>query len=165
MAKLVLNHNDWEDESTTHLKLSLIHSPTEDYRLAFLLNKHCLLNFRASTDLILNNQTAINHFCVFYSKLTTDDFGVFLIGNHSFKTDRLNAVSDLFSTQEITRSSLLSKHAKWDYFLLCKDEPLLEILNSNFLNKHISAAHVIDFETLKQSEQAALTALIYENEH
>lgn len=164
MAKMILN--DWEDHDIGDFKLSLLHSSLEDYRLAYLINHCTSLRLRAVTELSYSMQQGINsQHSAFHSHHQNSTIGVFLVANRSFASINENEKFNLFLDEAPSQVYILPKYAKWDYFLLSDDFELLNSINNSLQKTEITAYQIIDFQSIKSSEQAVFTNYIYENEY
>jgi hypothetical protein len=161
MAKLILN--DWADQETTTLSLLLIHISIEDYQLAYFVNKHAGLSFKAAADLTVHAQHGESKHRVFSAK--SSDNSLFLIGNQSYLSNSNAVYADLFHAETTARSFLLKKYSKWDYALLSADIDALLSMEKLFKQHAITVSQPVDLEKLNATEQAALTNFIYENEY
>jgi len=113
---MLLHSLEFDDYADDNYHLIGIHSVLEDYRLAFLLNKHFLFNFRkANYDLDVTNEGYNSSYNIFEynNKELAHDW--FLISN-SCRLKATTNNSGFFNENEII-TYLLPEEKKIDYFL------------------------------------------------
>ncbi len=108
-----LELNDFIDED--YLLIG-IHTALEDYKLAYLLNKHIATNFiKSSFSLDFENDKNNASFSVFNYTNKNNDFEWFLISN-SFKRDKKEISNSLLLATEI-KNYLIPEKKNVDFFL------------------------------------------------
>lgn len=111
MATYSLEINDFSDDDYT---LIGVHAAVEDYRLAFLLNKHLKTCFkRANYDLDFENKNYNSSYSIYEYTNKKQGYDSFLIAN-IFKTKSKSV--GLFSESE-TKTFLIPEKKKVDFFI------------------------------------------------
>lgn len=130
-----------------------IHSPTEDYRIAFLLNQQLKMKFHRS-EKYLDFEKSDAYFPFFEFKDQSSFINYYLINNKhiSIKTNTQNTL-DLFSSASYSSSTYLIPEKKnVDYFIKIDgcDPKFVRALVSKINGlKQIVTSYEIDAETLK----------------
>lgn len=145
-------HPVYEDE----LLLFAIHSASEGYRLAYMLNKHLSLSLaRKDTDVEIRHRQAVLNYSLFEYKDQDNNNEFYLINNKCSITET-NAFSTgrLFNSEtEETIHYLVPEMKKIDYFFKINSESIdyfkAKILSKISFITLISTAYEIDFDTLK----------------
>lgn len=111
--KIVLN-TEFEDQNDNDL--FAIHSPSEDFFLAFQLNKTLGTRFINVTERI-NPQTKIPFFSRFICELSPVEAKWELIANHFTTISKTSEENQLFNTLIEEQVNLIPSLSKVDYFL------------------------------------------------
>lgn len=141
------------DDIDEQFHLIGIHSPAEDYRIAFLLNKYLKMRFKKCEN-HLDFDKSDAFFPVFEFKDETSFVNYYLINNKhvSTRTETQN-FSDLFSSGNYSSTSyLIPENKKVDYFIKIEgcDAPLIQSLIPKINGlKQIVTSYEIDADTLK----------------
>ncbi|WP_299673014.1 IPExxxVDY family protein [uncultured Tenacibaculum sp.] len=126
-----------DDFSSTDYSLIGIHSPVEDYRLAYLLNLHLQLNLKRSDfdiDVTKDNIDAFFSLYEFTHNATENSW--YLISNYHKNKVAGNNLSLFSESQTVTY--LLPERKKVDYFLKLEGD-----FNSMTINKTIESINKI----------------------
>jgi hypothetical protein len=107
---------DFEDFSEDNYSLIGIHTVLEDYKLAYLLNKHLNTTFtRASYSLDFEKEKNNASFSIYNYSNSTYDFEWFLLANSSIVENKSQS-EGLFSSSE-TKNYLIPEKRKVDFFI------------------------------------------------
>ncbi len=144
-----------DDFSSSDYNLIGIHSATEDYRLAYLLNLHLQLNLhRSRFDIDVKNKNSSALFSLYEFVDQTTENAWFLISNYC-KNNIVEHNLSLFSEHE-TVSYLLSEKKKVDYFLKLEGDFSTKNIHNiiETINKipQIITSYSIDTNKLKSKE-------------
>ncbi len=152
--KLVLN-----DVFEQPYKLIAIHSSVEEYKLAYLLNKHLNLNLaRMPKDIDLHKGKESNYFSHFIFEDLQKDCTYHLVSNIARQEGRSGLdVNSLFGDHlAVKKSILLPEFRQVDFLVKIEDEldtVSLKMLTSGIMTiPHISTAYAIDFHHIKNKE-------------
>jgi len=118
---------DFEDQD--NIDLYAIHSPSEDFFLAFQLNKTLGTKFKNVTEKI-EPDIKVPFFSRFISELSSIDAPWELIANHYNYPSMIKDENQLFTTQIEKQVSLIPSVSKVDYFL--------KVPKNNFTSDHLS---------------------------
>lgn len=118
--KIVLN-TEFEDHNDNDL--FAIHSPSEDFFLAYQLNKTLGTRFINVTERI-KPQAKIPFFSRFICALSPEEARWELIGNHFTTASKTSKENQLFNTSIEEQISLIPSLSKVDYFLKVPKEDL-----------------------------------------
>lgn len=151
--KLILDDDTEEDFS-----LLALHCSEEDYKMAFLLNKHLGLRLeREKMDLDFSNEGLVVTFPIFYFESDFQYTTYYLVANKC-KTivTNLDVSGGLFETDipdKILTTCLLPEYKKVDFFLKIQSEfeniPLRKIIASINQIKQVISAYEVDAEQIK----------------
>jgi len=142
----------YEDE----MLVFAIHSASEGYRLAYMLNKHLSLSLaRKDTDVEIKKDQTVLNYPLFEYKDEENNNDFYLINNKCSITE-ITAFSTgrLFNPEtEETTHYLIPEMKKTDYFFKINSESL-DYFKAKFLSKIpfitlISTAYEVDFDSLK----------------
>ena len=141
------------DDIDEQIYLIGIHSPTEDYRIAFLLNQHLKMKFQRSEKYLdFDKSDAV--FPLFEFKDQSSYINYYLINNKhvSTKTETQNPL-DLFGSGNYSSTTyLIPEQKKVDYFIKIDgcDSSFVKSLVSKINGlKQIVTSYEIDADTLK----------------
>ena len=141
------------DDIDENFHLIGIHSPTEDYRIAFLLNQNFKMKFQKSENhLDFDKSDAV--FPVFEFKDETSFVNYYLINNKhvSIKTETQDSM-DLFSGGNYSSTTyLIPEKKKVDYFIKiegCESSFIRSFISKMNEMKQIVTSYEIDANTLK----------------
>ncbi|CAH8287629.1 hypothetical protein EV196_109177 [Mariniflexile fucanivorans] len=152
--KLILDDFFEEVEGT----LIAIHCTIEDYRLAYLLNKHLSINLtrrKSNLDFSFNNATYSIFEWEDSKQLTTWSLVSNICKTETYKPDNFNS---LFNTEEkLTKTTyLVPEHKAVNYFLKIDNEFNLSeeklILNKILEIQQVATAFSIDINQLKSKD-------------
>lgn len=146
---------DINDFSIDTFALIGIHTTLEDYKLAYLLNKHlCMHFYRERDDIDFKNKQIRSFFSLYTYQNKKLDCNFFLVSNVCKQLSESSEI-ELFSENEII-TYLLSNQKKVDYFIKIEGEIANNYITSvvNKIQKipEIVTAYTIDTETLKSKE-------------
>jgi hypothetical protein len=132
-----------------------IHSPEEDYRLAYLLNKHLNTKFeRFEKHLDFKNSTA--KFPLFEYKDIDKQLNYYLINNKYIQLENKKKIQGLFDGNYSTISYLIPEKKKVDFFLKiegCNQKTLLTQLVAHLNSiQQIITSYAIDPNLLKSKD-------------
>jgi hypothetical protein len=132
-----------------------IHTTEEDYRLAFLLNKHLGIQFkRANYDLDFVNQHQNSSYSIYDHVDGEFDNNWFLISN-IFKTKSKPNITELFSESE-TKMFLIPEKKRVDFFVKIEGDYDMEFIVKTVekINQipEIITSYTIETNTLKSKE-------------
>lgn len=153
-----------------HLKLTLdeefedpfdliaIHCSEEDYKMAYLLNRHANMKFkRSKTDLDFTRRKELVFFTIYDFEDVRNHVNYYLIANKSHLVERQNKgqgneLISLFSNKMETHY-LLPELKKIDYFIKIEHEngvfPLKKLVSAINEIKQVVTAYSIDVETVR----------------
>ena len=153
MAKILTL--DVEEEQ--QFKLIGLISPEPDFKLAFLINKHCSFYFqRAEQDVsfVDPKSKAKSSFALYEYNDENLMQEWFLVANKFTKKE--NGTADLLGTQATINSFLVKDHKQADYFIQtdidCVPSLFRTVLKSIKAIPNVIAAYEIDPENLKHKE-------------
>jgi hypothetical protein len=132
-----------------------IHTTLEDYKLAYLLNKHLGTHFyKSKEDLNVEILNKITVFSLFNYSHIKYDFEWFLLAN-SAKRENRAVLSQLLFTSE-TKTYLIPEKKKVDFFIkITGNVPysfLVEIINKIKIIDQVITSYSIDKNTLKSKD-------------
>lgn len=132
-----------------------IHTPLNDYKLAYLLNKYLGVKLtRANYDLDFNNNNNKSSYPVFEYLDKELDSSWFLITN-VFKEKRKTDLSTLFEESDV-KTYLIPEKKKVDYFLKIegdfKYEYIVKTLEKIKKIPQIATSYTVETDTLKSKE-------------
>lgn len=153
--KLVLN-----DVFEQPYKLLAVHSSVEEYKLAYLLNKHLGLKLaRTPKDIDLHKGNESNYFAHFIYEDLRQYCTYHLVSNVARREGRTGSIKDsLFFGDELAvqKSILLPEFKQVDFLLKIEDEldaVSLKMLNALILEiPQVSTAYAVDFHHIKTKE-------------
>jgi|SRR5690606_15355541 hypothetical protein len=156
MATYKLSIDDFDEPDYA---LIAIHTPLEDYRLAFCLNRSLNLNLRLnSTGVSLKTPKGEAYFSRF-THVDGDDFVWELLQNKA-EIDMQPVAEDLFGSKAggSTRTYLLPEFKKVDYLLkidawMNAENQILEVLSEM---EQVATAYIIDTELVKSRNNLIL---------
>ena len=130
-----------------------IHSPTEDYKIAFLLNQHLKMKFQRS-EKHLDFDKSDAFFPIFEFKDQSSFINYYLINNKhvSIKTETENELGLFGSGNYSSSTYLIPEQKKVDYFIKIDgcDSSFVKTLVSEINGlKQIVTSYEIDADTLK----------------
>ncbi|HET8753690.1 MAG TPA: IPExxxVDY family protein [Salinimicrobium sp.] len=149
-----------DDFADQPFKLIAIHCSVEEYKLAFLLNKHLdlrLVRVRKDIDFHFKSVEVLFALYKFSDELRYCDF--YLISNKcQTKSQTMTEIGSLFEEEEMISniSFLLPEFQKADFFLKIVDEAD-SVKEQVLINKmkeipQIATAYIIDSEQIKSKE-------------
>jgi len=152
MAVYTLEFNDFSNDDYT---LIGIHTSLNDYKLAYLLNKHLQINFvRASYNLDFTQEKNQASYTVYEHSNTENDFDWFLISN-TYKTTLTTTPSGFFNENEY-KMYLVPEKKKVDFFLKIKGEIDFEHIVKTIekINQipQIITSYKVEVESLKSKD-------------
>jgi len=118
--KIVLN-TEFEDHNDNDL--FAIHSPSEDFFLAFQLNKILGTRFINVTERI-KPQAKVPFYSRFVCELCPEEAKWELIANHFFQNEKKEQLSQLFPIEIEKKITLIDRLPKVDYFLKVPENSL-----------------------------------------
>ncbi len=153
--KLVL-----DDIADPPFKLIALHCSVEEYKLAYLLNKHLDLRLaRARNDIDYQVKSVRVHFALYTYHDRPNYSSYYLISNSSMGENRSSApIGSLFGEEELAldRTFLLPEFKKVDYFLKIEEESgsfsERKILNAIKEIPQIATAYLIEEDQIKSKE-------------
>lgn len=149
-----------EEVEEEEYSLVAIYSTAEDYKMAFLLNKHLKLGLkRERKDVDFNHPDGK----AFYPRFTFRDPANFcnydLVGNiFRGETQKISEAGSLFTEQEVRplETFLLPEYKKVNYFLVIKDDSVGIRLKKkvNIISgiPQVIAAHMVDTDRLNSKQ-------------
>lgn len=146
---------DIEDFSSHDYHLIGIHTPLEDYKLAYLLNQHLEIKFtRANYDLDFENKNNNASFTIYEYTNKKLDHDWFLISNIYRQTFKTNTTS-LFNESD-TISYLIPEKKKVDFFIKLEGdfdyEHIVRSVEKINQIKQVLTSYTIEAELLKSKE-------------
>lgn len=143
------------DFCCSEYKLISIHTPLNDYKIAYLLNKHLGIKlYRAKYDLDFENNNNKSSYPVFEFEDKELDSSWFLITN-VFKEKRQTNESTLFS-ESFVKTYLIPEKKKVDYFLKIEGdfeyEYFLKTVEKIKKIPQIATSYILETDTLKSKE-------------
>lgn len=150
---------DWEDEEEPYILIA-IHSTTESYRIAYLINKYLHVSFsRTETDQDVLQQAYTANYPVYKHFSKEENVASYLIPNKFWgKSNQETAITGLFDTADSTlvKTLLIKEYPTVDYLLkIEKDEknfPLKKLINTLGEIPQIISAYQIDTFKIKQQD-------------
>lgn len=129
---------DFEDFSEEKYALIGIHTPLENYKIAYLLNQQFKINLKKeSYTLDIQKKECIVSFDVYSYENTTYDFHWYLIENSCSQENTTIAHNALFSSE--TKNYLIPEKKNIDFFLkISGDSP------NKFIDKTVAEMNTID---------------------
>lgn len=157
----MLAHKLVLDDIADHpFKLIALHCSVEEYKLAYLLNKHLDLRLaRARKDIDYQVRSGKVYFALYSYNDQLNYRGYYLISNSSKGENQSSAkIGSLFGEEEmaLNRTFLLPEFKKVDYFLKIEEEPgsfsERKMLTSIKEIPQIATAYLIDEHQIKSKE-------------
>ncbi len=144
-------------DDTFQEKYSLIgiHTSLEDYKLAYLLNKHLNVKFTKSIkDLSFENEKKNAQFSYYNFLNETLNFECYLIVNSSKKEENIKSNGQLFSTE--VKTYLIPEKKKIDFFIKITGEVedvfLNEMIRQISKISQIITSYQVDYNNLKSKD-------------
>ncbi|MDT0676398.1 IPExxxVDY family protein [Autumnicola musiva] len=141
-------------------KLVAIYSSVEEFRMAYLLNKHLNLQLkRARRDVDFNYKAVQAMYALFTSKDPKTHCTYHLVCNkYKGKPKKVLSSGSLFDEEEVRplEMQLIPEYKKVDYFLKIgedvQDQNFTKLVNIVYNIPQVLAAYSIDVENLKSKE-------------
>jgi hypothetical protein len=144
-----------EDFSEDEYSLVGIHTALEDFKLAYLLNKHlCTSFYKSREDLNFEDLEKKASFSIFKYTSSKYDFDWFLIANSS-KAENQKETNELLITSE-TKTYLIPEKKKVDFFIKIsgdlEDSFMSETVDKIKKIEQVITSYLIDKNTLKSKD-------------
>ena len=138
-------------------QLIAIHSPLEDYRLAYYINQNLPINLKKSNcDLQVSNKESETQFTRFVFEDEKDILWSLVQNQNKAVVSNLTVNQGLFSNSEDTMSTkiyLIPEFKKVDYFLKIENDEvaidMIQITNQLKKIERISAVYSVEVEKIK----------------
>ncbi|MEN8816047.1 MAG: IPExxxVDY family protein [Nonlabens sp.] len=150
---------DWEVEEEPYILIA-IHSTTEPYRMAYMINKYLQVSFsRTNTDQDVLQQAYTANYPVYKYFNKEENAAFYLIPNKFWGiSNQENAMTGLFDSTDskIVKTLLIKEYGTVDFLLkIEKDEnhfPLKKLINTLGEIPQIISAYQIDTFKIKQQD-------------
>lgn len=160
----MLSHKLLLDEVEEDYQLLAIHCSLEEYKIAYLLNKHLQLSFRrASHDLDFNHGIVQALYPLFHFK-EPENYRVYYLIKNKYKGPVKKVISSgsLFKEEEVSPqiTYLIPEYKEVDYFLKIEEDmdakKAQKIINRIGSIPNIVTAYLVDYHQLKSKNNLIL---------
>lgn len=150
---------DWEEDEEPYILIA-IHSTTEPYRMAYLMNKYLHISFtRTQTDQDVFQHAYTANYPVYKHFSKEENAPFYLIPNKHWGTsNQKNESTGLFDAADsaIVKTLLIKEYGTVDFFLkIEKDEnhfPLKKVINTLGEIPQIISVYAVDTYKIKQQD-------------
>jgi len=150
---------DWDVDDEPFLLIG-IHSTSEPYRMAYLINKYLKVSFkRQAIDQDINVQGFVARFQVYHYRNEDQNASLYLLPNHSrAQIKSVSSAGSLFAinqTEEI-KTTLVREYRKVDFFLKIEKEPdqfpVKKLLNELNEIPQVISVYPVDITIIKNTD-------------
>lgn len=160
----MLSHKLMLDEVEEDYQLLAIHSSLEEYKVAYLLNKHLQISFKRATHDLDFNHGDVQALYPLYHFKEPEQYRTYYLIKNKYKGPVKKVVSSgsLFSEEDISPqlTYLIPEHKNVDYFLKIEEDmdesQLQEILQLIASIPNIVTTYIVDHNQLKSKNNLIL---------